>query len=174
MIENILVFLIVSILVFSSKEKRAVGWLVFCYYSAYIILELDYFGFTIGNVFTTYPHFVKWYLIYTAVSFLFFIASLIIFLTKESKTALFYACWILLNMFISGLSAIFQSLETNSMLIVYNVLQNLNLLVDVMVVILGTDANVKGLNHVRTAADRVYRFTISYISSTTKAISGYK
>ena len=169
MIENIPVFILISILVFYSIEKRAVGWLVFSYYAVYIIIELDYFGVTFGDAVVGFDSLIKWYLIYTAISFLFFIASLIIYITKENKVALFYACWILLNMFISGLSSILQSLETNIMLPVYNALQDLNILVDIMVVILGTDANIKGLKYVRSVADRVSGTVTSYFCGITQA-----
>lgn len=161
MIYNIIAFLFISALVFTSKNRRALGWLVFCYYALYIIIALDYFGFVVGDVFTTHDSFMIWYLIYTAISLIFFIASIIIYLYNNSKIALFYSCWIILNMFISGLSAIFQAYETNGILIVYNVLQNFNLVVDIMVVILGTDTKIKGAQYVRDNADRVYSFIVN-------------
>jgi len=164
MLENIIALIIISILIASSKERQAVGWLVFLYYSVYIVIEIDFFGFTVGNLFTTHNQFMLWYLIYTAISSIFLIASLVIYIYTQNKTPLVYALWILFNMFISGLSAIFQAFETNALLIVYNVLQNINLLIDIITVILGTDTKIKGMRHVRSIANCVFSCIIHYIN----------
>jgi len=165
MIENILVFLVISMLVYSAKDERAVGWLVLSYYATYIVIALDFFGGIIsGNLFTTYDHFMVWYLIYTAISLIFFIASLVIFINTRNKTPLMYAVWILLNMVISGLSSIFQAFETNALLFVYNVLQNINLFVDIMVVIIGTDNRVRRTKYATNIIDSVSGYIDSRIN----------
>ena len=164
MIENVIAFFIVAILCFHSSKKRAIGWLVFCYYAVYIIIEFDYFGGFFAQSETSFDDSLRWYLVYTAISTIFFIASLLLYLHESTKSSLFYATWIMINMFVSGLSAIFQAYETNAMLYVYNVLQNSNLAVDIMVVILGTDTKVKGTQYVRDNADRVYTSIVSCIS----------
>jgi len=135
-------------LVYSTKKKRAIGWLVLFYYATYIIIEIDFFGFTIGDIFTTHNQFIYWYLVYTAISTIFFVAAITISITTHTKAPLFYAGWILLNMFVSGLSAIFQAFETNDMLFWYNLLQDLNLIVDLTVVIVGTDSIISRGRHI--------------------------
>lgn len=153
MIENILVFIIISVLVYSSSKERAIGWLVLSYYAVYIIIALDYFGPVTETIFTTYSHFTAWYLIYTAISSVFFVFALIEYSYSKSRVAFFYAAWIIFNMLISGLSAIFQSYETNAMLWLYNSIQNMNLLVDIIVVMVGTDNKIRRTKYVSGIID---------------------
>ena len=157
MIYNLIVITIIILITATAKNKHLLGVLVAAYYGVYILIALDYFGFIVGDLFTTFDEFIVWYLVYTAISFLFFLLSISLYTYTRSKTALFYSMWILFNIAISGISAVFQSFETNSFLIVYNVIQNMNLIVDIIVVILGTD------NVIRNTS-RVTRF-INYISS---------
>ncbi len=164
MIENIAVLIIVAILVYLSESKRAIGWLVFCFYAIYIIMELDFFGFTSGDVFSAHNEFVVWYLMCTSISLLFLILSLIIHLHTKSKTSLLYAIWLIFDMFITGLSAIFQAFETNSVLMMYNIIQYINILIDIMVVVMGTDAKIKGIHHVRGAINSFYNYAATHIS----------
>jgi len=168
MIENILVFVFISVLVYFSKEKRAVGWLVLFYYAVYIIIALDYFGPVIDTVFSKRDIAILWYLIYTAISTVFFIACLNIYIRTHHKTPLFYACWILLNIIVSGLSAIFQAFETNALLSVYNALQDINLFIDILVVIVGTDTKLKGSFYVRSVVNSLFCHITSYINIITK------
>jgi hypothetical protein len=155
MLENLAVFIFVSLIVAKSDKKRAIGLLVFSYYTVYMLLDLDQFSSMIGNVFTTYQDFVQWYLICAAVGFLFFIASLIIYMTKDSRTALIYSIWLLFNVAISGISAVFQSFETNAFLIVYNVVQNINLIIDLLVVVIGTDNPIRSARRVSIVVNRI-------------------
>jgi len=148
MYENLAAILIVVLITCTAKNKYLLGVLVACYYGVYILLELDFHGFTVGNVFPGYKESIIWYLIYTAISFLFFLALIIIFIYTKSKTALFYSIWILFNIVISGVSAVFQSFETNSFLFVYNCVQNVNLCIDLLVVVIGTDNFIRNTSSV--------------------------
>ncbi len=163
MIENITVLIIVAILVYLSESKRAVGWLVFCFYAIYIIMELDFFGLTFSSSYSSHQDALIWYLLCTSISLLFLILSLIIHLHTKSKTSLLYAVWLIFDMFITGLSAIFQAFDTNSMLMVYNIVQNTNILVDLLAVAMGTDSRIKGIHHVRGAVNSIYNYAAGYI-----------
>ena len=63
MVENLTVLLIISIIVSTAKEDRALGYLIITFYSIYILIELSEFGLVIGNVFETYEALTVWYLL---------------------------------------------------------------------------------------------------------------
>lgn len=159
MIENITVLFIIILILRTASNRLTIGYLILAYYVIYIVISLDYFGFIIGDVFTSYKHFTVWYLIYTQITFVFFIFSLLIGLTTLNKTPFIYALWLLINLITSSVSAVFQSFETNSFLFVYNVLQNINLLVDILVVIVGTDNRLRG-NYVVSSIIDYFNFYI--------------
>ena len=148
MYENLIAISIVVLITCTAKDKYLLGVLVACYYGVYMCLELDFLGVVTGWIYSTHDEFTEWYLIYTAISFLFFLLSISLYAYTKSKTALFYSIWILFNIIISGLSSIFQSFETNSFLIVYNIVQNINLPIDILVVIVGTDNMLRNTSHV--------------------------
>jgi hypothetical protein len=153
MYENLIAILIVVLITMTAKEKYLLGILVAAYYGVYMCLELDFLGVVTSWIYSTHEEFTQWYLVYTAISFLFFILSIALYANTGSKTALLYSGWILFNIIISGLSAIFQSFETNIFLNVYNVVQNINLLVDIVVVIVGTDNVIRNSNCVSGIID---------------------
>ena len=155
--ENLISLFIILSITFTAKNRCAVGVLVACYYGVYISLDLDFFGMSENWVYITHSKAVKWYLVGMAMSFLFFLLSLLVYMFKRSKTALIYSVWCAFNLLIDGVSASFQIEKDNSFLNVYNIIQNMNLIVDIIVVILGTD------NVIRNTS-RVTRF-INYISS---------
>jgi len=137
-LENIIVLLIIAVITSTAKKEKWLGVLVVTYYSIYILMDLSTFGGMPDWSMTTYGEFTIWYLVCTAMTLLVMVISLCIWLTGN-KVALFYATWLFINAVFDGASSIFQSFETNSLLFVYNVLQNTNLFVDLTVVILGTD-----------------------------------
>ena len=162
MIENVLVFIIVSLLVYSSDKKRAIGWLVLFYYAVYIIIEVDFFGLTFGDVYTSHDHFVRWYISCTAISLVFFLSSLVIYIETKNKVAIFYSCWIVFDIAITGLSAIFQAYKTNDMILLYNTVQSVNLFMDLLVVVIGTDNAIRRTKHAAVIIDIVNYYISSW------------
>lgn len=138
MLVNILALLIIVILTSTARQEKLLGVLVTAYYSVYILMDLSTFGFAPNWSITTYGEFTIWYLMCAAMTILVMVFALSIWITGN-RVALIYAIWLFISAVFDGASSIFQSFETNSLLIVYNSLQNMNLFVDLVVVILGTD-----------------------------------
>lgn len=137
MVENLIVMVVILLITTLSKDK-SLGILICAYYVAYILIELDFFGYTVGNVFSQHDEFTVWYLICTAIACLFSIISTCLYL-QGNKYACLYSLWLLINALISGFMAVMQSLETNTGLFVYNTIQNINLPIELLIVTLGTD-----------------------------------
>lgn len=145
-------------LTFTSKDKYAIGVLVSCYYACYICMELAYFGNVGDWYYSTHMQFAEWYFICFALTLLFFIFSLTLFIGGNNSAGLF-SFVLLVCMLLDGLSSIFQLAETNALLIVYNVIQNISVYVDLFVVFIGMDHIIKR-NH------RGSRIFIEYINNT--------
>lgn len=126
---------------FTAKNKD-IGVLVSCYYAAYISFDLSYFGLLDDFTMLTFDKFAVWYLICFALTLLVFIASLTLFVGGNNSAGL-YAVWLLMCLTLDGISSIFQLAEANSLLIVYNVIQNISVLVDLFVVFIGMDHIIK-------------------------------
>jgi len=140
-LENLIALSIILLLTFSAKNKD-IGVIVSCYYAVYICMELSYFGFVDDWYFTTFKGFTVWYLICMAITIIVFIVSLTLFI-GGNNTAGLYALWLLLSLTLDGVSSIFQMAETNSLLIVYNVIQNISVCIDLFVVFIGMDHIIK-------------------------------
>lgn len=152
MIENLTVLFIISIIVSTAKENRALGYLIIAYYSVYILIELSEFGLTFGNVFTTYKFFESWYLLCCILSVVFSVGAIMIFRSKGGIACL-YALILIIDSIFCGVMAVTQSLETNVLLNVYNNLQDMSLFVDLTVILLGTDHIIK--RKFRSASDLI-------------------
>lgn len=163
MIYNLIVLIIIICVIISSKKRYGLGFLVAFYYGVYLLLEVDYHGLTVGDVYPGYNESVIWYLVYTAISSIFSIATILLFIKTDQKTALFYSIWLSINALVCGVSAIFQSFESNSFIIWYNTFQNLNLLVDILVVIVGTDNRIRKTKNVSSIVDLASFYVGRYI-----------
>lgn len=142
MLENIIALLLCSLLTVTAKKDKSVGYMIIVYYLIYIIIELGEFGFVDGNVFTTFKGFVVWYLMCAALSSLFSLWASYLYMTKGGAVYL-YAIWLIFDAIICSILALSQVLETNTLLLMYNALQNINLYVDILMVIVGTDHVIK-------------------------------
>jgi len=141
MLENLIFLTLILLLTFSAKNKD-IGVLVSCYYAAYILLDLSYFGFSSDVLNIGFTSSSLWYLTCMALTVVIFIASLTLFISGNNVAGL-YAAWLLLTLTLDGVSSIFQMAETNSLLIVYNVIQNISVCVDLFVVFIGMDHIIK-------------------------------
>ena len=148
MYENLISLFIILSITFTAKDKYAVGVLVACYYGVYISFDLDFFGMSENFVYVTHDKAVKWYIISIGMSFIFFLLSLLVYMFKGSKTALIYSVWCVFGVFIHGVGASFQIAKDNSFLNVYNIIQIINLFVDIIVVIIGTDNMIRNTSNV--------------------------
>ena len=147
--------LVLVIITSTAKSKCLMGYLVIAYYVAYILLDLDYFGVAMGVIELYIDESVSWHLIYTQLIFLFFVLSVLLGMQTNDKTPFFYAAWLIVNMATSLLSAVFQTFETNIFLFVYNLVQNLNIFVDILVVLVGTDNRFRGTYVVSKGIDYI-------------------
>jgi len=142
MTENLIVLLIISIIVSTAREDRALGYLIIAYYSVYILIDLSEFGVVVGDIFITYEYFESWYLLCCLLSIGFSLCSAVIFRYKGGIACL-YALILIIDAFFCGVMAVSQSFETNVLLTVYNHLQDFSLFVDLSAVIISTDHIVK-------------------------------
>ena len=138
---NLFVLQIIACLTYSAKDK-SIGVLVSCYYVFYILLDWSYFGLLDNFTMLTFDKFSLWYLIQFGLTLIVFIGSLTLFIGGNNSAGL-YAAWLLIAMSLDGISSIFQLLETNALLIVYNKLQNISVYVDLFVVFIGMDHIIK-------------------------------
>ncbi len=164
MIYNLVALLIILLITHSAKNRYALGVMVAVYYGVYILLELDYFGLTYGNVFPGYEKSIVWYLICTAQSMLMITALTILSIRTKQKTPLFYSLWLLVDMVFSSVSAVMQLNETNSFIFVYNIIQNINLPVDIIVVIIGTDNLIRNTSSVTRFINYISLFISRHIA----------
>ena len=142
MFENLIVLLIISIIVSTTKESRALGYLIISYYSVYILIDLSEFGVVVGNVFITYAFFERWYLLCCMLSIGFSLWATVIY-KKNGGIACLYALILIVDAMFCGVMSISQSFETNILLNVYNNLQDISLYIDLLVVFMGTDHYIK-------------------------------
>ena len=142
MLENIIFLIMILTLTFTAKNKYAIGVLVSCYYAVYICVDLSYWGYIDDVVFVSFDYSARWYLICLAITLIVFVASLTLFIGGNNAAGL-YALWLLFAVILDGLSSIFQLAETNSLLIVYNIIQNISVCVDLFVVFIGMDHIIK-------------------------------
>ncbi len=161
MLENIVILLLCTILTSTAKENKGAGYLVIAYYSIYIALEVGEFGFLQDDAFQLFDSSIVWYLMCTTLSCLFSLWAS--YLYREHGGAIYlYAIWLILDAIICSILALSQVLETNTLLFMYNILQNINLYVDIIVVIVGTDHIIKRkfavaahiINSVNSCAER--------------------
>ena len=142
MFENIAVLVLCTILTSTAKENKGVGYLVIAYYSVYIAIEVGEFGYLIEDAFQQFDSSVVWYLMCASLSALFSLWAS--YLYREHGGAIYlYAIWLIFDAIICSILALSQVLETNTLLFMYNILQNINLYVDILVVIVGTDHIIK-------------------------------
>ena len=141
MFENIVVLLLILILTFTAKNNN-IGVLVSCYYAAYICLDLSYFGLIPDFTMLTFDRFSLWYLICFFLTLVVYVFSVTLFAEGDNVAGL-YAIWLLLCLSLDGASSVFQLLETNNLLIVYNVIQSISVCVDLFVVFVGMDHVIK-------------------------------
>jgi len=139
--QNIIFLVLIVSLTLTAKNKN-IGVLVSCYYAFYICMDLSYFGVLENYTMLTFDKFAVFYLMCFALTLIVFIVSLILFVGGNNAAGL-YAAWLLVAMFFDGLSSIFQLAETNALLIVYNVIQNISVYVDLFVVFIGMDHIIK-------------------------------
>lgn len=139
--QNIIFLALIASLTFEAKNKN-IGVLVSCYYAFYICMDLSYFGVLENYTMLTFDKFAVFYFMCFSLTLIIFIASLTLFIGGNNVAGL-YAAWLLIAMFFDGLSSIFQLAETNKLLIVYNVIQNISVYVDLFVVFIGMDHIIK-------------------------------
>lgn len=142
MIENTIALIICAVLTATAKSNKSAGYLVVAYYLVYMAIDLSEFGDFVGNVFQSVGSSVVWYIICTSLSALFSLWASILYVTKGGAIYL-YAIWLIFDAIICSILALSQVLETNTLLFMYNILQNINLYVDILVVIVGTDHIIK-------------------------------
>ena len=143
MIENFVFLAAILSLTFSvSNENYKLGVLVSCYYALYICLDLSYWGYVGDFIYDDSERAVVWYLIQFALTMLVFIASITLLVGGNNSAGL-YAVWLLIAMLLDGVSSVFQLAETNSLLMVYNKIQNISVYVDLFVVFIGMDHIIK-------------------------------
>lgn len=143
MLENLIFLPLILFLTFSvSNNNYKLGVLVSCYYALYICLDLSYWGYIDDIVITSFDVSSAWYLICFSLTLLVFIASLVLFIGGNNSAGL-YVVWLLITMSLDGLSSVFQLAETNTLLIVYNVIQNISVYVDLFIVFIGMDHIIK-------------------------------
>jgi len=157
MLENLIYLTVILALTFTAKDKN-IGVLVSCYYAFYICLDLSYFGLLDDFTLLTFDKFALWYLIQFALTLIIFIASLTLFIGGNNSAGL-YAVWLFITLTLDGVSSIFQLAETNSLLMMYNKVQNISVYVDLFVVFIGMDHIIKR-NH---CGSRIF---IEYINNT--------
>lgn len=138
---NLLALVVIVALTFTAKNKD-IGVLVSCYYAVYICLELSYFGFVGDWHYLTFDKWSLWYLICFCLTLIIFISSLNLF-TSGNNVAGLYALWLFVALTVDGFSSVFQIVETNILLIVYNGVQNISVIVDLFVVFIGMDHIIK-------------------------------
>ena len=138
---NLLVLVVVLSLTFTAKNKD-IGVLVSCYYAFYICLDLYFFKFLENHTLLTFDKFAVFYLMCFVLTFIVFILAIYLFEFGNNVAGL-YAFPLLICLCIDGIACIFQLLETNYLLIVYNVIQNVSIYVDLFVVFIGMDHIIK-------------------------------
>jgi len=149
LVVNLIALTIVLALTFTSKHKN-IGVLVSVYYAFYICLELSYLGLVPGSNMLSLDDQSLWFLICMALGLLVFIASAILMFDGDNS-AFMYAGWLLLVMLINGASSVLKLTDpgpvidfvTMIVLMVYNVIQNISVLVDLFVVFIGMDHMLK-------------------------------
>lgn len=142
MLENIAALLFCSILTVTAKDNKEVGYLVIGYYLVYIIIELGEFGYTQSDTAVTLKGVVVWYVVCAALSSLFSIWASVLYMSHGGAIWI-YCAWLIFDAFICSILALSQVIEANALLLVYNVLQNINLYIDILIVIIGTDHIIK-------------------------------
>lgn len=155
MIENIIVCLIIALLIKTTDQRNYLGFLVLSYYAIFILIDIEFFGFQIKNhIFSTQA--VEWSVFMIVIS-LFYSALSIVLYKRGSNIAGLYATWLI----ISATVTLLEAADTNNVYLVelmYNVNQSANLLVELLVVILGTDNALHRIKHSGRCIDSVISF----------------
>lgn len=138
---NLSILLFVSLLTFTAKEKD-IGVLVGCYCASYLLMDLAYFGLLENHSMLAFDKFAVFYLMCLVLTFIVFVYALHLFIRGNNVVGL-YARWLLVCLFFDGMSSIFQLKETNDLLMIYNVIQNIGVYVDLFVVFIGMDHVIK-------------------------------
>ena len=126
---------LIAFLILTTKKRNYLGFLVLGYYAIFLCLDIKFFGFDTG-IFTKELN-----LTYEISCLLLCVASSIIasfLFYKGNKLAGLYSLWLIYNSIICAIGTI-NGYGDGAFYFVYNLTQNINLLVDLAVVILGTD-----------------------------------
>ena len=136
MIENIIICFIIAALIKTTNQRSYLGFLVLSYYAIFILVDLDYYGLNqLGVVFT--DNAIEWSTFMILISLLYAFLSLLLY-ASGSNIAGLYCFWLITNAAI----ILVEAIDTNNAFIIdliYNITQNTNLIIDLLVVILGTD-----------------------------------
>jgi len=134
-IENIIICILVAFLIYTSERRNYLGFLVLGYYAIFICIDIKHFGFDEGIynevVNNSYEYACLMLCIATSsiASYLFY---------KGSNLAGLYSGWLIFNATLCFIGVIF-GYSDYTFYFVYNLVQNSNLIIDLFVVIIGTD-----------------------------------
>ena len=138
---NLSLLLFVALLTFTSKSKD-IGVLVCCYCAFYLLMDLSYFGILKNHTILTFDKFAVFYFMCLILTMIVFLWSVYLFFGGNNVAGV-YAAWLLIAMGFDGLSSIMQMQETNILLFMYNIIQNISVYVDLFVVFIGMDHIIK-------------------------------
>lgn len=138
---NLSLLLSIAFLTFTSKNKD-IGFLVGGYLLAYMVMDFSFFGFLENYTMLTFDKYAVFYLMCFALTFIIFIYAVYLFDCGNNVAGL-YCVWLIIALSFDGLLCITQMVETNILLFVYNVIQNISVYVDLFVVFIGMDHMIK-------------------------------
>lgn len=138
---NLSLLILVSLLTFTAKDKD-IGVVVGCYCAFYLLMDLAYFGLLENHSMLTFDKFAVFYFMCLVLTFIVFVYTVYLFVYGNNVAGL-YAFWLLICLSFDGISSIFMMAETNKFLIVYNIIQNVSVYVDLFVVFIGMDHIIK-------------------------------
>lgn len=137
MLENLIVLIVIAYLLKTTTRRCYIGWLVFSYYAIFFIVLVEMLGFQFSHYIDSllYAH---WYLFMISMSLSFaLLATYLCYL--GCKLCGIYAAWLIaVNCPIILLKLVYPT-GANTIDLLYNGIQYLNLGVDLLVVVLGTD-----------------------------------
>ena len=168
MIENVIVLVLCSVLASTAKESKGMGYLIVAYYSVYIAIEIGEFGYLLEDALQQFDSSIVWYLLCATLSSLFSLWASYLYM-KQGGAIWLYSAWLILDAILCSILALTQAFETNALLLMYNVLQNINLYIDILVVIVGTDHIIKRnsksaaliINGVNSCAERCFNLVFN-------------
>lgn len=134
MIENLVVLLLIALLRIKAKDF-IIGYLIFSYYAIFILTDIEFFEFYTEQLIIT-PLAVKWSTFMIIISLSYSVLAGMLY-KRGSNIAGLYAFWLIINATVT----LIEGADANNAYLVeliYNVTQNTNLLVELLVVTLGT------------------------------------